>query len=102
MVKASVKVQDIDEGGLWIQLPKRLAAGWYLVTETWAGVPRQAVLQVTDIATFSMLGVGKSAVWVNDLATKKAAVGATVAIDGKRAGHHGRPRPAGRAPRRPP
>ena len=86
VVKAGLKVHDSNEGGSWIQLPKRLAAGWYLVTETWAGLPRQAVLQVTDIAAFSMLGVGKSAVWVNDLATKKAAVGATVTIDGKRVG----------------
>ena len=86
VVKASVKVQGSEDGPSWIQLPKRLAAGWYLVTETWSGIPRQAVLQVTDIATFSMLGVGKSAVWVNDLATGKAAAGAAVAIDGKRLG----------------
>ena len=86
VVKASVKVQADDDTGSWVQLPKRLAAGWYLVTESWAGLPRQAVLQVTDIATFSMLGMGQSAVWVNDLATRKAAAGATVAIDGQRLG----------------
>ena len=86
MVKANVRIQGIDEELTWIQLPNRLAIGWYLVTETWAGVPRQAVLQVTDISTFSMLGRGRSAVWVNDLATRRAAVGATVAIDGRRLG----------------
>ncbi|HEY5435157.1 MAG TPA: Ig-like domain-containing protein [Candidatus Limnocylindrales bacterium] len=86
VVKASVRVQTVDQSYSWIQLPKRLSSGWYLVTETWAGVPRQAVLQVTDIATFSMLATGKSAVWVNDLATRKAVAGATVTIDGKRLG----------------
>jgi len=86
VVSANVKVQNSEDGYSWIQLPKRLSAGWYMVTEAWAGVPRQAVLQVTDIATFSMLGVGRSAVWVNDLATGKAAVGATVSVDGTRLG----------------
>ncbi|MCJ7710050.1 MAG: hypothetical protein MUQ32_04385, partial [Chloroflexi bacterium] len=86
VVKASLKIQAIEDSFTWIQLPKRLAAGWYLVTETWAGVPRQAVLQVTDIATFSMLGDDKSAVWVNNLATKKAAAAATVTVDGRRLG----------------
>ncbi|MDP2349679.1 MAG: Ig-like domain-containing protein, partial [Chloroflexota bacterium] len=86
VVKANVRIQTVDEGLTWIQLPNRLAVGWYLVTETWAGVPRQAVLQVTDISTFSILGRDQSAVWVNDLATKKAAIGATAAIDGRRLG----------------
>ena len=86
VVKASLRVRVVEDSFSWIQLPKRLAAGWYLVTETWAGVPRQAVLQVTDIATFSMLGIGQSAVWVNDLATRKAAAGATATIDGRRLG----------------
>ncbi|MCJ7711021.1 MAG: hypothetical protein MUQ32_09360, partial [Chloroflexi bacterium] len=86
VAKARLKIQGIEDSFAWIQLPKRLAAGWYLVTEAWAGVPRQAELQVTDIATFSMLGIGKSAVWVNNLATKKAAAGATVTLDGRRLG----------------
>ena len=86
VARASLKIRTVDEGFSWIQLPNRLPVGWYLVTETWGGVPRQAVLQVTDVATFSMLGAGKSAVWVNDLRTRKAAAGATVSIDGRRLG----------------
>ena len=86
VVKADLKVQHIDESSTWLQLPRRLAAGWYLVTETWAGVPRQAVLQVTDLATFSMLGTDRSAVWVNNLSTTRAVPGASVSIDGRRLG----------------
>jgi hypothetical protein len=86
LVNANLPVQTNSNGISWVQLPKSLTAGWYLVTETWAGVPRQTVLQVTDLSTFSMLGIGKSAVWVNDLATGRAVAGALVAVDGHRLG----------------
>jgi len=86
VAKASVKLNNGDQYLAWIQLPSRLDAGWYLVTETWGGVPRQTVLQVTDVATFTMLTATRSVVWVNDLATGQPAAGATVALGGHRLG----------------
>jgi alpha-2-macroglobulin len=82
VAEATVPLHNGNDYVAWIQLPRRLALGWYLVTETWGGVPRQAVLQVTDIASFTMLTTTRSAVWVNDLATGDAAAGATVALGG--------------------
>ena len=40
------------DGGLWFQLPKRLPAGWYVVTVRSGTRPVQAILQVTDIAGY--------------------------------------------------
>lgn len=73
-------------GSYWIQLPQRLATGWYLVTETWGGVPRQIVAQITDLATFTMTTTTRSLVWVNNLRTGAAVAGASVAMGGTTVG----------------
>jgi alpha-2-macroglobulin len=66
----------------WIVLPHRLGAGWYVVTVTTNGIPRQTLLQVTDLATYTILGANRSTVWVNDLRTTRAVRGARVTIGG--------------------
>lgn len=81
--KGTVALKAIAESNTrWFALPSRLAAGWYLVTERWAGVPRQTLLQVTDLATFSMVSTDRTVVWVNDLRTKAVVTDASVAVDG--------------------
>ena len=68
-----------------IRFPGRLAAGWYLATFSGAGRPEQAILQVTDVATYAVESVTRTAVWVNDLATGRPIVGAQVALAGSTA-----------------
>jgi hypothetical protein len=70
----------------WIEVPLPLPAGWYVVTESRFDVPRQVVLQVTDLATFSMLTTTDSTAWVNDLRTGKPVAGAAVELAGRRLG----------------
>ena len=78
--------QLADFGASWIQLPRSLAAGWYVVTESYGGVPRQAVLQVTDIAVYALVATNRTAVWVNDLATRQAIAAASVSVAGQTLG----------------
>ena len=68
------------EDGTWIRLPRPLPAGWYVVTVAWAGIPRQTVLQVTDLATYAMVTTTRSLAWVNDLRTGDPVAGATVTL----------------------
>ena len=70
----------------WFQLPKTLPAGWYVVTMTHAGLSRQTVLQVTDLAAFTMVSRTRSLAWVNDLRTDKPVAGARVSLGGKAIG----------------
>ncbi len=82
VLSASVPIQGLDDGTPWIQLPRTLAAGWYVVTVAFAGVPRQLVLQVTDTATYALVTSTQTAVWVNDLKTRGPAMGATASLAG--------------------
>ncbi len=67
----------------WITLPGRLAAGWYLVDER-APVGRhaQAILQVTDVATYAAFTTTDAVFWVNDTAGGAPLAGATVDVPG--------------------
>ena len=82
MVKASLAIHELPDGTRWAQLPRALPVGWYIVTISFADVPRQLLLQVTDTATYAVVATNRSAVWVNDLATGRPAVGATASLGG--------------------
>ena len=86
-MEGSVRVNQVEDGWRgWFRLPSRLRAGWYVVTVTHAGIARQTVLQVTNVAAFATVTSTRSLVWVNDLATNRALSGARVTIAGKRVG----------------
>ena len=70
-----------EQGWYWVQVPQLLPAGWYVVTERFAGIDRQALLQVSDLATFVLATTDRTAVWVNDLRTAGPAAGASIAVD---------------------
>jgi hypothetical protein len=82
---ATLRVRALADDGTmgWVQLPRRLAAGWYVVTVRHAGVSRQAVLQVTDLSAFTMISTTRSLVWVNDLRTNAPVMGARVTLAGR-------------------
>lgn len=82
VLSASLRVQRLADGTRWLQLPRALPVGWYVLTTSFAGIPRQAILQVTDTATFAMVTLNRTAVWVNDLATRATAPGATATLGG--------------------
>ena len=87
VLKGSVPVRHLtDDWRAWFRLPRTLPAGWYVVTVTDAGIARQAILQVTNVAAFSTATGTRSLVWVNDLATNRALSGAQVTMAGKRVG----------------
>ncbi len=82
-LSGTVRLQKLtDHSDHWIQLPDTLPAGWYVVTLTWGRIARQTLLQVTDLATFALVAVDRSAVWVNNLKTMGPATGASVSLDG--------------------
>jgi hypothetical protein len=66
----------------WLQLPEKLAAGWYLIQAPAGTRPIQTVLQVTDVAGYLSVSQTRTLVWVNDLKTGRPIVGATATIDG--------------------
>ena len=72
-----------DESAAWFRIPKTLPAGWYVVTMTHAGISRQTVLQVTDLAAISLVSATRSLVWVNSLRTNQPVAGARVSIAGR-------------------
>jgi hypothetical protein len=72
-----------DGGNRWIRLPEPLPRGWYVVTVSWAGIPRQALLQVTDRAIYALVTSTRSTVWVNDLASTAPVDGASVRVQGR-------------------
>jgi hypothetical protein len=82
LFSASVPIRQIVDGTHWIQLPRSLPAGWYVVTVTFAGMPRQLVLQITDTATYALATSTRTAVWVQDLRSGHPAIGATATLAG--------------------
>ncbi|HEX6869017.1 MAG TPA: Ig-like domain-containing protein [Candidatus Limnocylindrales bacterium] len=82
------RLQDSD-GVLWTELPERLSAGWYLIHLPSPTRPIQAMLQVTDIASYLVVSDTKTLVWVNDLATRAALPGAAIAASGTDLGRTG-------------
>ncbi|HYO44781.1 MAG TPA: Ig-like domain-containing protein, partial [Candidatus Limnocylindrales bacterium] len=72
-----------------VRLPGALPAGWYVVTISYEKVPQQLVLQVTDLAVYTVVTSTRSLAWVNDLRTGEPVRGATAAIAGKRIGTTG-------------
>ncbi len=64
------RVQTVGKGKDardFIEFPMRLEPGWYLVAHHSAARDEQAVLEVTDVATFVTFSDTKSLVWVNDV-----------------------------------
>ena len=71
-----------DQGDLYVRFPDRMPAGFYLVRTRHAGVPIQAWLQVTDVASYAAVSEGRTLLWANDVASKKAIHGAVVRVAG--------------------
>ncbi|HVN10842.1 MAG TPA: Ig-like domain-containing protein, partial [Kineosporiaceae bacterium] len=84
VIAAVVRIRELDQGTQWIQLPRALPVGWYVLTLRFAGVPVQLVLQVTDTSLYTLVTTTRTAVWVNDLLTRGPAVGATATLAGSR------------------
>ncbi len=63
-----------------VRLPKALPAGWYLTTLTADGAVSQAVLQVTDLAPFTVITATRTLVWVNNTTTHRAVPGCRVTM----------------------
>lgn len=82
VVSANLRLNELLSGSQWVQLPKALPLGWYIVTARAGNYARQLVLQVTDTATYSLVTTTKTVVWVNDLRTRLAVAGATATLDG--------------------
>ena len=61
----------------FVELPDRLAAGWYLVDETDGARPAQQVLQVSDVSGYLAVSDTRTIVWTHDLATGRPIAGAT-------------------------
>ena len=94
VVKLDAHVED-HQGTLWTRLPERLPAGWYLVQYPSKKRPAQAILQVTDIASYLLVSETDTLVWANDLATGTPIADATVSVDGASLGRTGGGRHAG-------
>jgi len=82
------RLQD-SQGVLWTELPERLPAGWYLIQLTTSSRPIQAMLQVTDIASYLVVSDTKTLLWTNDLATGGPLAGAVAATGGSDLGRTG-------------
>ena len=78
-----------SEGVLWTTLPETLAAGWYLVQVPSEARTIQAMLQVTDIASYLAVSDTKTLIWTNDLVTGGPLANATVAAAGTDLGRTG-------------
>ncbi len=66
-----------------LELPRRLASGFYLVDASLPGAPAQAWLQVSSTAVYVATSPTRSLVWANDLKTKRALSGARVELAGR-------------------
>ncbi len=88
VVKLDAHVED-HQGTVWTRLPERLPAGWYLVQYPSKKHPAQAILQVTDIASYLLVSDTDTLVWANDLATGDPIADATVSVDGASLGRTG-------------
>ena len=85
VAKATVRLQAFTPDTDWVRwfrLPAKLPVGWYLVTMTYRGVPRQAVVQVTPVAAYALITQTRSVLWVNSVATKRPIRGATASLLG--------------------
>jgi len=71
---------------LWLQLPERLPAGWYVVQQNSGTRPTQMILQVTDVSGYLAVSGTKTLVWANDVKTGGPIVGAIVAAAGVKLG----------------
>ena len=60
-------VQPIDWGSRWFRLPDRLERGAYVLVIPREGRDRQALLQVTPIASYAAASSTRSLVWVNEI-----------------------------------
>lgn len=63
---------------LFTVFPSALDPGFYLVQTQRDGIDAQALLQVTDLASYASLSDPKTLVWVNDLATGAPAADAAI------------------------
>ncbi|MEO5966309.1 MAG: hypothetical protein ABIR11_12650, partial [Candidatus Limnocylindrales bacterium] len=85
VLRADLKLRSFGyDGGLsrWVRLPRTLPAGWYVVTMAYGGVPRQTVLQVTDVAVYALVTETRTVVWVNDVGTGRPIRGASAGLLG--------------------
>ena len=87
-VKLDAHVEE-HQGTLWTRLPAPLPAGWYLVQYPSAERPSQAILQVTDIASYLLVSDTDTLLWANDLASGDPIPDATVSVDGASLGRTG-------------
>ena len=60
-------LQPIDWGSRWFRLPDRLERGAYVLVLPREGRDRQALLQVTNIASYAAASTTRSLVWVNEV-----------------------------------
>jgi len=67
-----------EYGDYFVRFPAALPAGFYLVQATGATSSLQGWLQVTDVATYASIGLGKSLVWANDVSAGSPIEGARV------------------------
>ena len=82
-------VNGTDDWQYRVQLPNRLAAGYYLVQVTLDDMTRSIVLEVTRLAVFTLVTETDTAAWVNDTVTGSAIGGAAITILGTRVGTTG-------------
>ncbi|MFL5683971.1 MAG: hypothetical protein ACJ77O_12610, partial [Chloroflexota bacterium] len=88
ILSLDARLQESD-GVLWTELPDRLPAGWYLLQVPSSTRPIQAMLQVTDIASYLVVSDTRTLLWANDLATKGPLTGAVVATPDTELGRTG-------------
>ena len=88
VVKLEAHVEE-HQGTLWTRLPEPLRPGWYLVQHPSATRPAQAILQVTDIASYLLVSDTDTLVWANDLASEAPIADANVSVDGVALGRTG-------------
>lgn len=74
----------------WFELPGTLRAGWYVVTASFDNVPRQAILQVTDLAMYAVVTTSRTVAWVNDIRSGDPVTAARVTIGGTTLGRTNR------------
>jgi hypothetical protein len=78
-VSFQVTPEPVGEyGDYFVSFPAPLPAGFYLVQASGATSSLQGWLQVTDVATYASIGLGKSLVWVNDVSAGGPIRGARV------------------------
>lgn len=82
----SARLQRLgSEGDLFVQFPEALPPGYYLVRTTFENYPLQALLQVTDVATYAAVSKRRTLVWANDLAAAEPLAGVRVTLAGAKA-----------------